>query len=60
MLEVNRVGKAKKEMTSLEVHEEMYKRRLEELKLRKGRSIKELLNIANNPKYYRRVRKETI
>lgn len=54
------MGKAKKEMTSLEVHEEMYKRRLEELKLRKGRSIKELLNIANNPKYYRRVRKETI
>lgn len=48
------VEKKKKEMNSLEIHEEMYRRRLFVEKLREGKSPQELRNIANDPRHFRR------
>lgn len=40
--------------SSKEIQERMYKNRLEKMKLRNGYTEHELINIANNPKFYRR------
>lgn len=45
-----------KQPSSLEVQEQMYKRRLEELKWHKGLSTQEILDRVNDPRTFRRIR----
>jgi hypothetical protein len=55
--ETAQVEEKKKELTTLEIQELIYKRHLELFKLRKGMTLDELLRRANDPRRYTKSKK---
>jgi len=56
MAELSVLKAKEKQPSSLEVQEQMYKRRLEELKWHKGLSTQEILDKVNDPRTFRKTK----